>query len=323
MTQAIRQTARRSKGRGQTALSASLADPPRTVAVRASDGTILGARVYEPEGAVRGNVLIHGATAVPQRFYALFARALASEGLRTITYDYRGVGASRPRVLEDYQADMADWARLDARAMHRYVREHHPGLSLAVVGHSFGAQLIGLLDEVREADAALLIGGQLGYYGFWPQPSAAGLRVLWSLIVPALSAWRGYMPGQAGLGEDLPRGVALQWARWCSHPLYLISEFPEASARFARFAVPVRAYSFTDDAYAPSQAVDALLQRLTGTSVDHRRLSPSDLALVSVGHFGFFRQAAGARLWGEVKDFLLQHVSDDASAQRERFAQPV
>lgn len=322
MTQGALSADRRPNRRRRASLTTSLADPPVTFTVRADDGTLLGARIYEPEGAIRGNVLIHGATAVPQRFYALFARALAGAGLRTITYDYRGVGASRPRVLAHYTADLADWAQLDARAMHRYVREHHPGVPLAVVGHSFGAQLIGLLDEVREADLAILVGGQLGYRGFWPQPQAAALRALWSFVVPNVSAWLGYLPGRLGLGEDLPRGVAEQWARWCSHPLYLISEYPDAAARFARFDVPVRAYSFTDDAYAPPRAVDALLQRLTGTRVDHRRLAPSDLALAEVGHFGFFRQATGSRLWGEVKELLSRHLAEEP-AQLVQAAQPV
>jgi len=115
----------------------------------------------------------------------------------------------------------------------------------------------------------------------------------------------GYLPGRAGLGGvDLPRGVAKEWARWCSHPNYLISGHPDALERFARFDPPALFYSFTDDAFAPRRAVRALLEQLSSARVEHRRLHPRDLGAVSVGHFGFFRPAFRETLWADALDFL-------------------
>src|SRR5688500_5285118 len=80
-----------------------------------ADDYPIAARRYEPEHA-RATVLVHGATATPQRYYAAFGNALASAGYRVITYDYRGIGASRPKSLRRFAASMTEWAEKDARA---------------------------------------------------------------------------------------------------------------------------------------------------------------------------------------------------------------
>lgn len=89
----------------------------RAFDVRAADGRALAARVYEGSHAPRANVIVHSATAVPQTYYGPFAQALVADGPRVVTYDYRGVGASRPATLDGFEATMTEWATLDARAI--------------------------------------------------------------------------------------------------------------------------------------------------------------------------------------------------------------
>src|SRR5689334_23360948 len=128
-----------------------LTEPQRlltSLRVPSFDRYPLGVSIVDPPGQARGTVIIHGATATPARFYVPFASFLAASGLRVVRYDYRGVGASRPPVLRGFAATMTDWAR-DAATVHRFVEERYPGGATAVVGHSFGGQLIGLVDEVR------------------------------------------------------------------------------------------------------------------------------------------------------------------------------
>jgi predicted alpha/beta hydrolase len=285
-------------------------ESPLPLTIATSVGESIEARVYEPEGAIHGNVLIHSATACPQRFYAGFARHLAQAGLRVFTYDYRGIGKSRSRSVRGNTVTMSEWALVDARAMHDYLEGHHPGVPLAIVGHSFGGQLVGLLEQTRSACAAVFVGAQLGYCGHWSEPQASGLRALWKYLVPSLCSVLGYFPKQAGIGEDLPRGVALQWARWCSHPDYLMSEFPEARDRFARFDRPILAFSFTDDSFAPARAVDALFDVLTSAAATRRILSPTQLGVSAVGHFGFFRARVGAKLWNPTAEYILALMRD-------------
>lgn len=284
--------------------------------IRTDDGFAVAARIYEPAGAPRASVVIHGATAVPQRYYRRFAAFLASRGARVSTYDYRGVGESRPMSLVDFPASMRDWAELDARAVIRFADQSSPGLPRLSVGHSFGGQLVGLIDEARAVDSALMVGAQLGYVAHWPVLERARLHAVWNLAIPTLSALYGYVPGRFGLSQDLPSGVAREWSRWCRSPNYLMDHVEGARERFARFDRPVLFYSFTDDSFAPEAAVDALLGALDTARVSHRRYAPSELGRKEVGHFGFFRAQAQSRLWNEAGEWL------DAAVERRpvRFA---
>jgi predicted alpha/beta hydrolase len=291
---------------------------PHPMLVTAADGYPLGATVYSPAGRARGTVLIHGATAVPASYYARYAAYLADLGLRVVTYDYRGVGRSRPTRLRGFRARMTDWAALDARAMHDFVRDrfYEP---LAVIGHSFGGQLLGLIDEPREASGVLLVGAQQGYVGHWPAAQQARMQLIWRGVLPAITATAGYLPGWAGLGVDLPAGVARQWARWCTHPGYYAIDHADAPLRLARFDRPVLMYSFSDDDYAPPRAIAALADKLSGTLVDHRALTPLDVG-GPVGHFGFFRPAWESSLWRESAEWLLAALADEPLPSRRHAA---
>jgi predicted alpha/beta hydrolase len=200
---------------------------------------------------------------------------------------------------------MSEWGTLDALAIHRHVRRHHGRHPVAMLGHSFGGQLVGLIDEARETHGAIFVGAQLGYYGHWAGLERVKMGLIVRALIPAVSATVGYLPGRLGIGEDLPRGVAVEWARWCSHPDYLISEHPQAAQRFARFDRPALFYSFTDDDLAPLRSVSALLERLSSARIDHRRLRPRDLGARSIGHFGFFRRHFRETLWADAADFLV------------------
>ncbi|WP_158257616.1 alpha/beta fold hydrolase [Haliangium sp. UPWRP_2] len=270
------------------------------------DGSVLGARIYAPAGPPRAVAVIHGGTAVPQTFYGRFAGYLAAAGIRVITYDYRGVGASRPRSLRGFSARMQDWA-MDARAA--MARAQEDGLPILWIGHSFGGQLLGLVEEAHTVAAAVLIGSQLGYAGHWPARLQPRIRLFWHLLVPVLTGALGYYPGRAFIGEDLPAGVAQQWRRWALHPSYYLSDQPQAQGHLARFDRPTLFYSFTDDDFAPERAVQTLLSRLSAAKILHRRLSPGELGVPAVGHFDAFRPRFEPTLWRETLGFL-DHVLD-------------
>lgn len=275
----------------------------RPLTMTADDGYQLGATLFEA-ASPKSQVLIHAGTAIPQRFYLRFAAHLAQRGHQVLTYDYRGVGESKPPTLRGFAATMSEWGQLDAAAAQRTARRLAGNRPLVSIGHSFGGQLIGLSDATHDVELAVFIGAQLGWVGHWPLFEQLRLRALWGGAVPALTAAFGYLPGRAGLGVDLPRGVAREWAEWATHPDYLSGHVAGASTRFARFAAPALMYSFTDDDFAPEPAVRRFLQRLTASDVTHRRLAPTDVGVSQVGHFGFFRPALQDSLWRETLTVL-------------------
>lgn len=276
---------------------------PEHVVVRASDGYPLAVRVHAPRGgAARATLLVHSATATPQAYYGRFAAFAASRGLRVVTYDYRGIGGSRPASLRGLEATMTDWARLDAAAVHAWVRRRF-GAPLVSIGHSFGGQLLGLADEASDVEGAVLVAAQLGYMGHWPARDRAKLAFFWYGMIPAMTSTVGYLPAWSGLGEELPKGVAREWAKWCRSPGYLLDHVPEARARLVAFDRPVLAFSFEDDDFAPRPAVDALMAELKSAPLEHRHHTPASIGAKRIGHFGFFRPAFEATLWPEVVRF--------------------
>lgn len=283
----------------------------RTLSITAADGFPLGARLFEPEGKAWAAVVVHGATAVPQRYYERFARYLASEGVRALTYDYRGVGLSRPASLRGMRATMTEWGRFDAPAALAHVRGLSPRLPVIGIGHSFGGQILGLSDELHAIDGALLVASQLGYVGHWNAPARWGLNAIFHGLVPAVTGTLGYMPGALGLGEDLPKGVVREWARWCTSPGYLLDHHGDAAERFARFDKPTLLMSFTDDAYAPRRAVEALASALSRAKLRRRVVKPREVGTGPLGHFGFFRPL-GSSLWPEALSFLVDCAGGEA-----------
>lgn len=285
-----------------------------------ADQTVLGGTLFQPPAAAEATVIVHGATATPQSYYRRFAEYLAASGLRVLTYDYRGVGRSRPEVLRGYRATMTEWAKVDAAGAHAYVRERFGASPVVIVGHSFGGQLFGLIDDVQEARGAVLVGSQLGYYGSWPLVTRLKLGLVWRAVVPSCTAMWGYLPGKIGIGEDLPRGVAEEWARWCSHPDYLMGEHEDARDRFARFSRPLRLYSFTDDVYAPERTVKHLLRYFPNADVERVIVAPGDHGGEPIGHFGFFRPRFRDTFWADtasyVKDVAADRVPRPASGGR-------
>jgi predicted alpha/beta hydrolase len=124
------------------------------------------------------------------------------------------------------------------------------------------------------------------------------------IALPAVASLFGYLPAsRLGLGEDLPSGVALEWASWCRHPRYLVGALG-VEQDYARVRAPFRAYAISDDAFAPLPAVEALAKLYPHAPWETRRVAPRELGVPSVGHFGFFRERFRDSLWREAGDWL-------------------
>ncbi|HEY6098815.1 MAG TPA: alpha/beta fold hydrolase [Anaeromyxobacter sp.] len=279
---------------------------PEALVIPARDGFPLAADLFLPEGtAPRAAVLVAPAMGVPRGYYAAFAAHLARSGMAAITVDYRGIGGSRDGALRGFRATLHEWAEADLAGALDALAARLPGLPLLWVGHSVGGQLFGLLDEPR-VRAALFVGAQSGHWRLWRGAGRLGMLALWYAVIPALVPLLGRLPGAAlGGGEDVPAGVALEWAAWGRRREYALSYArPRGGRGFARFAGPLRSYAIADDGFAPLPAVSALLGCYAAARADLRVVRPSDIGERTIGHFGFFRPKPGRSLWAEVSDWL-------------------
>jgi predicted alpha/beta hydrolase len=273
-----------------------------TLRLHATDGYALGARKYGEQQA-GPYVVLCGATAVKQSYYTRFAAWLSLEGFTVLSFDYRGVGESRPARLRGFEATMRDWGERDLEGVLRFAREDGQGRPLFLVGHSVGGQLLGLAESSRHLERVVTVGSQSGYWGHWRGASALRKAAVWYGLIPFVGAALGYVPGRLGLGEDLPAGVALEWARWCRTPDYLFGH-GVAVERYQGLRCALLSVSVDDDDYAPRQAVDWLHARYVNADVERVHVTPRELGASSVGHFGFFRAALRDSAWPMVASFL-------------------
>lgn len=269
----------------------------------ARDGAMLAATLIEPIGNQRrGAVLLNSGTGIPRRFYAAFASHLAMRGLAVLTYDYRGIGGSPKPAI----AAMEQWGAVDQASMLDHLVRLCPGAPLGLIGHSFGGQVLGLADNIGCVRAAVLLTSQSGHWRHWP-PGKARLRMLalWWLLIPGLTTVTGRFPG-AWIGTaDLPADIARSWARWGRSRHYIC----DPSGRPLRphnheVAFPIRWMSFADDPVAPYSAVEALRSYYPAASVERLHLSPADLGVPAIGHFGFFRKSMPRAAWDDLASWL-------------------
>ena len=229
--------------------------------------------------------------AVPARFYAKYAQHLSSKGLATLAVDYRGIGASMTLPVKDDPAKFHEWGEQDLAGAADYLRITYPGLPLHFVGHSAGGQLMGLLEDVPIASALFVASGTASWRAYRGRARAV-MFGLFNAVLPLTLAWKGYLPMRAvRQGEDVPQGVAAEWAEWGRHPRYVRKYAdPKGGLGFERYEGPLRAVAFKDDAYAPPKAVESLL------SLYSHAQKELIVHAGPAGHFGFFKQPG---LWSE------------------------
>jgi len=263
-----------------------------------TDGVRLGGHIFAPE-APDAAVLLVPAMGVPQRFYHPLAEWLSGRGVAAMTFDFRGMGASRTAPLGQVRADIVTWAKYDAAAALEVLAHRVPGRPITWVGHSLGGQIVPFVpNRARVAKIVTIATGS----GYWRE-NAAPLRrkvwVFWWGAVPIVTPLFGYFPGRRlGMVGDLPVGVVRQWRRWCMDPDYAVgAEGPEVRSLFLDVRTPLTSLSFTDDEMMSERNIASIHSFYANAPRTTHRLSPASLGVDKVGHFGFFRPGMEYPLW--------------------------
>ena len=280
----------------------------------ARDGVTLAATLFEPATPNGGAILINSGTGIPRQFYGAFAQHLVTCGFAVLTYDYRGIGGSPAPI----GATMEEWGSIDQASMLDHLAQLAPGTARAVVGHSFGGQVLGLADNIGEARAAVLIASQSGHWRHW---SSARRRLrmlaLWWLYIPVLTTLIGRFPGTWVGTADLPAGIARSWARWGRSRHYVCDARGQPlRPHNADVSFPIRWLSFSDDPAAPLEAVDALLPYYPKATIERCHLAPAALGVPAIGHFGFFRKSMPRASWDEIASWLADRLRVRAPSSR-------
>ncbi|GAA1708443.1 alpha/beta fold hydrolase [Isoptericola hypogeus] len=281
-------------------------------------GWVVGTVRTPADGAPRAVLVIHPATAVPERLYTSFAEYLAANGYAAVTYDYRGTGRSgSPRDHRGLR--MRDWMADDVPAVAAWARPRFGDVPQLAVGHSIGGHALALGHGSRGLAAFVTVASHAGVTATIPdRAERARVGLVLRAVGPAAARVLGYVPGRRlGLGEDMPAAAMLEWSRWSRLPGYFFDDPTlRAAEEAARVTGDVLAFGFTDDPWATPAQIDAITDRLTGARVERRTWSPADGGVERIGHTGFFRRGLRDTLWPQLLAWCDARV-EDAPAQKD------
>ncbi|WP_245474532.1 alpha/beta fold hydrolase [Bradyrhizobium sp. Leo121] len=291
----------------KVALRISMEDgTPVTIPCR--DGVTIGGHLWlAPAGRSAGSIIVNAATGVAARYYHRYACFLANHGFDVLTYDYRGIGGSRPSRLRGCGYRWRDWGELDFEAALCFMHERRPQARLIVVGHSVGGFLAGLAASAGLIERMLTVGAQYAWWGDYAPRRRAGLFLKWHIAMPVMTALCGYFPGRRlGWLEDLPAGVANEWSfrgrRFeRSHPR---GERQAVLSRMAAVTGPILAIAVSDDELGTVPAIRRTLGYYTGAPRTAVLLEPSDYGRKAIGHFNLFHDSHAVGFWTDTLPWL-------------------
>lgn len=272
------------------------------------DGVRLGGHFWSAlaDGPV-DTVIINAATGVLSRYYHRYARFLAEHGFDVLTYDYRGIGLSRPAVLSRSGYRWRDWGELDFEAALGFMGARQRGGKLIVVGHSIGGFLPGLAENSTQIDRMLTVGAQYAWWLDYALAQRFRLFCKWHVAMPILTAICGYFPGRRlGWLEDLPSGVAYEW---CfrgprferSHPA---AHRQQVLARMRAVTAPILSVAVEDDELGTIPALRRALRYYQSARRIMVLLRPADYGREALGHFSLFHDSHAAGFWTQTLQWL-------------------
>lgn len=263
---------------------------PLQIEIKTQDGQSLAGKFYSPDSPKKA-VLIFGAIGVSQNYYGPLAKFLAQNACAVLTFDPRGMGESLNGSLSKVDADMFTWVKYDAEAALQALLSHVSNTPVTWIGHSVGGQMIPLTPSHNKVSKFITIASGSG----WWKENSPELRkrvwMLWYGFVPLLTPIFGYFPGaKLNMVGNLPKGVILQWRRWCLNSQYLMGVEGSAIKKlYDDFRYPMTSLSFTDDEMMSERSINSLHGFYSSAPKKMLRFSPKELNRKRIGHFGFFR----------------------------------
>jgi predicted alpha/beta hydrolase len=274
--------------------------------IQTPDHYAIHATRFEPSTPAHSEILVGGATAVPQGFYQRFAKHANAEGYAVTTLDYRGIGKSAPTSLKGFKMNYLDWARQDLFAVLNDIHQTHAqGKPIYMVGHSYGGHAIGLMPNHTLVRKFCTFASGAGWSGYMPLVERVKVELLWNILGPIVTPITGYMPGAFIGGENLPIDVYRQWRKWCSYPNYFFDDksMQGELKHFALVKAPIWAINADDDLWAPPASRDAFFKAYVNAPVTLTTIKGTKFGPKGIGHMGYFRRGSES-LWDETLKWL-------------------
>lgn len=252
----------------------------------------ISVKIFEPEIPNRKLLVINSATGVRQQVYFSFAKYLATQGFTVITYDYRGIGESKPRKMKGFEASMRIWGTRDFKTITTFIKENYPDYTKFCLGHSVGALILGMNEDSVIFKKFIFVATQDAYIGHLSWRVAVTAALGFGIAVPVTVILKGYFPAHRfGLGESLPKGSAYDWRtlilnKKSTGRLYEKIE-KDHSKDLNQEAFIIHA---EDDSWVTMKGMESLMNNsYPNMKKNYREIKVSESPKKQVGHINFFR----------------------------------
>ena len=278
--------------------------------ITCKDGYSLSARFYTASATQKKNcpVLICPATGITQNFYQAFAEWLTTQGYDVLSFDFRGIGRSLHGPVSQSDASIVDWGQLDIPAAIETLLYKTQADQVILVGHSAGGQLLGIVPNHEKVAKVVAVSGSTGHVKGLKGRTRLLAPVMFNVIFPLARITKGYGPTQAiGMGENLPKDVAREWAQFCSKPGYIINAIGKKVASthdyHTQITCPITSIWATDDEIATQANVKDLLRLYPKAHTEMIELQPKEHGHKGIGHMLMFRKSH-QNLWPVIEQHL-------------------
>lgn len=239
-------------------------------------------------------ILICPATGITKNFYHAFAQWLNQQGYPVLSFDFRGIGESLHGALKDSTASINDWGMYDIPAAIEALLNRTQAEKVIIVGHSAGGQLLGIASNYHKVAKVLAIAGSTGHVKGLKGKTKVLAPVMFNIIFPVSSLVKGYGATQfIGMGENLPKNVAKQWAEFCSKPGYVMNAIGKTIFEdyHQQIQCPITSFWATDDEIATHSNVKDLLRLYPNAQTKLIELNPQQLGYKRIGHMLMFKKS--------------------------------
>ena len=251
-------------------------------------------------------MLINSATGVKQQVYFSFAKYFAENGFTAITFDYRGIGDSKPKKMNGFHATMRIWGTDDFKTVTAFIKKNYQNHQKFLLGHSVGALIIGMNENAHIFDKFIFVATQDAYIGNLKANIAASAVLGFGIAVPLTTKFFGYFPAHRfGLGESLPKGVAYDWRTLILSKKSTSRLYEKIATHFSK---DLKQETFIihaeDDPWVTMKGMENLMNNVYPyLKKTYREIKVSDSEKGEIGHINFFR-SFNKKLWKIVLDDL-------------------
>ncbi len=244
-------------------------------------------------------MLINSATGVKQQVYFSFAKFFAEHGFTVITYDYRGIGESKPADMKNFTATMRLWGTDDFATLTNYIKSNYPDYRKFCVGHSVGALIIGMNADSVIFEKFIFIATQDAYFGNLKFTVAATALLGFGVALPLTTRLLGYFPAHSfGLGESLPAGVAYDWQTLILHTKSTARLYEKIDNEVSKTLTQETFFIHAeDDAWVTEKGMARLRKNVyPNLNYTFHEIKVSESEKEEIGHINFFR-SFNKKLW--------------------------